>query len=139
MDCGRGEFIDYENGPAFQGAYPFTDWCAPTKNWRIIYTQDPRAGVAEESAHNVIGGEVPLWTETIDTTSLDTIVWPRAAAAGESWWSGRTDHTGQNRSMYDARERLSEMRERMLARGVRGAPITQLWCDQADAIDCSNE
>lgn len=139
LDCGRGEFIDYENGPAFQGAYPFTDWCAPTKNWRLVYSQDPRAGVAEDSAHNVLGGEVALWTETVDTTSLDTIVWPRAAAAGESWWSGRTDHSGKNRSMYEVRPRLSEMRERMLARGVRGAPITQLWCDQADTIDCSSE
>ncbi|OAA58147.1 beta-hexosaminidase beta chain [Cordyceps fumosorosea ARSEF 2679] len=139
LDCGRGSFLDYENGPALQKAYPFNDWCQPTKNWRLIYLQDPRAGLTGEAAANVIGGEVALWTETVDGTSLDTVAWPRVAAAGESWWSGRLDAQGQNRSMYDARPRLSEMRERMLARGVRGAPITQLWCDQADPIDCSTE
>ncbi|EGX88104.1 beta-hexosaminidase beta chain [Cordyceps militaris CM01] len=139
LDCGRGQFIDYETGPAFQSAYPFTDWCVPTKNWRLIYAQDIRAGLADEAAANVIGGEVALWTETVDATSLDTLVWPRAAAAGESWWSGRSGADGKNRSMYEVRPRMSEMRERMLARGVRGAPITQLWCDQADTIDCSGE
>ncbi|KAK8146007.1 N-acetyl-glucosamine-6-phosphate deacetylase [Beauveria asiatica] len=139
LDCGRGQFIDYENGPAFQRAYPFTDWCAPTKNWRLIYAQDPRAGISGDAAANVLGGEVAVWTETIDATSLDTIVWPRAAAAGESLWSSRYESDGKNRSMYDVRPRLSEMRERMLARGVRGAPITQLWCDQADTLDCSSE
>ncbi|TQW02945.1 glycoside hydrolase family 20 [Cordyceps javanica] len=139
LDCGRGGWVDFENGPGFQRAYPFNDWCAPARSWRLIYAQDPRAGLSGEAAANVLGGEVAMWTETVDAASLDAIVWPRAAAAGESWWSGRYDADGRNRSMYDARARLSEMRERMLARGVRGAVITQLWCDQADTIDCSEE
>lgn len=103
----------------------------------MIYSHNPRQGLSGEAAKNVLGGELPVWAETIDTTNLDSIIWPRAAAAGESWWSGSMDHSGKNRSMLDARVRLAEMRERMLARGVRGAPITQLWCDQTDPEDCS--
>ncbi|OAQ90480.1 glycoside hydrolase family 20 [Purpureocillium lilacinum] len=138
LDCGRGEWIDYETGPAFQKAYPFNDWCNPTKNWRLIYTHDPLIGLSKESAKRVIGGETPVWTETIDPASVDTIIWPRGAAAGEAWWSGYLDpDTGRNRSMYDVRVRLSEQRERMLARGVKATAITQLWCDQAAKDDCA--
>lgn len=138
LDCGRGEFIDYPNGPIYQANYPFVDWCSPVKNWRLIYSHDPMAGLSAESAKLVIGGETPLWSETIDGANLDSIVWPRAAAAGEAWWSGSTEpDTGKNRSIIDVRIRLSEQRERMLSRGVKGAPITQLWCDQAESDACS--
>lgn len=88
-------------------------------------------------AKNVLGGEVAVWTETIDPTSLDTVVWPRAAAAGEAWWSGRKDKSGKARSVYEARPRLEEMRERMLLRGVSGAPISQLFCEQSPLGDCT--
>ncbi|KAK2603418.1 Glucosamine-6-phosphate isomerase (Glucosamine-6-phosphate deaminase) (GNPDA) (GlcN6P deaminase) [Conoideocrella luteorostrata] len=134
LDCGRGEWIDYREGAS---AYPYNDWCSPTKNWRVIYTHDPIANMSESVAKNVIGGEVAVWTETIDPTSLDSIVWPRAAAAGEGWWSGRKDSKGKDRSLYKARPRLEEMRERMLVRGVRGAPISQLFCEQSPIGDCT--
>lgn len=94
--------------------------------------------MSKEFAHNVLGGELAVWTETIDPVSLDTIIWPRAAAAAEVWWSGRTDAQGVNRTQLDARPRLSEQRERMLTRGVRGTPITQLWCDMNDVEDCAH-
>lgn len=130
LDCGRGQWQDFQNGPRFDRFYPFNDWCDPAKNWRLIYSHDPAAGVAPAAVKNVLGGEVAVWTETIHATSLDSIMWPRAGAAAEVWWSGRVDENGVNRSQYDARPRLSEQRERMLSRGVRGTPITQLWCDQ---------
>ncbi|KAK5991552.1 Beta-hexosaminidase [Cladobotryum mycophilum] len=138
LDCGRGEWLDSPNGEAFDNSYPFPDWCSPTKNWRLMYSHEPTDGVSAEAAKNILGGEVCLWTETVDTTSLDSILWPRAAAAAEIWWSGKTDAKGANRSQVDARPRLSEQRERMLARGVRGTPITQLWCDQVDVENCVN-
>lgn len=138
LDCGRGQWLDFPNGPSRDTFFPFNDWCAPTKNWRLMYTHEPRDGVDPEFADNVLGGEVATWTETIDNASLDAIVWPRAGVAGEIWWSGITDNEGQNRSQYDIRPRLSEQRERMLARGVRGGPITQLWCDQNDVADCGH-
>lgn len=86
----------------------------------------------------MLGGELPVWAETIDTTSLDSIIWPRAGAAAEVWWSGRTDADGKNRTQLDARPRLSEQRERMLTRGVKGTPITQLWCDMNGVDRCEH-
>ncbi|KAL6859842.1 Glucosamine-6-phosphate isomerase (Glucosamine-6-phosphate deaminase) (GNPDA) (GlcN6P deaminase) [Amphichorda felina] len=138
LDCGRGQWLDFPNGPTWQLFYPFNDWCAPTKNWRLLYSHDPADGVSEEAKKNVLGGEMPVWAETIDPLSIDTIIWPRAGAAAEVWWSGRIDADGNNRTHLDARPRLSEQRERMLKRGVKGTPITQLWCDMNDADRCAH-
>ena len=80
----------------------------------------------------MLGGEVAVWTESIDPQTLDSIVWPRASAAGEVLWSGRQDASGHNRSQIEALPRLLEFRERMVARGVRAAAITQQWCATAD-------
>ncbi|KJK89666.1 hypothetical protein H633G_06411 [Metarhizium anisopliae BRIP 53284] len=130
-------WLDFKDGPSLDAAYPFADYCSPTKNWRLIYSHDPVENMTAEAAANVIGGEVAVWTEMIDPVSLDTLAWPRAAAAGEAWWSGRKDAEGNLRSVFTARPRLEEMRERMLARGVRGAVISQLFCGQSPLEDCA--
>lgn len=138
LDCGRGQWINMENGAAYRQFYPFNDWCGPTKSWQLVYSYDPRAGLSEEAAKLVLGGEVAIWSETIDEQTIDSIIWPRANAAGEVLWSGRIDPaTGQNRSQLEAIPRLSEMRERLVARGVRPAALTQLWCTQANPLECS--
>ncbi|KAK4451611.1 glycoside hydrolase [Podospora aff. communis PSN243] len=133
LDCGRGQWLNFANGAAFQTFYPFNDWCGPTKSWRLIYSHDPTVGLTPSEAALVLGGEVAVWTESIDPQTLDSIIWPRASAAVEVLWSGRTDPaTGQNRSMIDAQPRLVEWRERMVNRGIGAAAITQQWCSMAD-------
>jgi len=136
LDCGRGQSLNFDNGEAFQTFYPFKDWCDPVKNWRLIYSHDPRANLTEEEAKNVLGGEVAVWSETIDAVTVDSIIWPRASAAGEVLWSGRHDAQGQNRTQMDAAPRLAEWRERMVARGVGAATVYQLWCSMGDATVC---
>jgi len=64
------------------------------------------------------------------------MLWPRGSAAAEVLWSGREDAQGTNRTFADASPRLAEMRERMVARGVRAAPVMQLWC-LANQGDCA--
>lgn len=131
--------MDFDNPVAAQ-FYPFNDWCTPTKNWRLIYAYDTiaAAGLTEEEAKLVLGGEVAVWSENIDSTNLDNLIWPRASAAGEVWWSGRQDAAGQNRSQYDASPRLADWRERMLARGVNAAPVQMPFCTQAqDPRECA--
>jgi hexosaminidase len=79
-----------------------------------------------------------VWAETIDPQNLDTLVWPRASAAGEVLWSGRYDASGQNRSLMDASPRLAEMRARMVASGFKASPVQMTFCTQADnATVCS--
>lgn len=101
-----------------------------------MYNHDPLEGLSGATASNVIGGEVALWSETIDGPTFDNIAWPRAAAAGEGWWSGRRDSSGSLRSMYEARPRLSEMRQRMLARGIAGGAVTVGFCAQSELGEC---
>lgn len=137
LDCGRGAWVNYDNGPAFQAGYPFNDWCGPTKSWRLMYTHDPVAGLSSEEAKLVLGGEVAVWSELADSSNLDSLMWPRASAAGEVLWSGRQDASGQNRSQYDAAPRLAEFRERMVARGVRAMPVQMVYCTQGDASTCA--
>ena len=81
LDCGRGAWIPYAND-VFDKGYPFNDWCGPTKSWGLIYSHNPRANMSEEQAKLVLGGEVAVWSETIDAANLDSVVWPRACAAG---------------------------------------------------------
>ncbi|KKA30299.1 hypothetical protein TD95_005089 [Thielaviopsis punctulata] len=138
LDCGRGQWLDFANGHAFEAFYPFNDWCSPTNNWRKIYSYDPRAGLSEAEKPLVLGGEAGVWSETIDTTNFDSLVWPRASAVGEVLWSGRQDASGTNRSQYDASPRLSALRERMVARGVGASPIQMTFCTQAqNPLDCA--
>lgn len=95
-----------------------------------MYSHDPAAGLnGSAAAKNVLGGEVALWSETIDAQNLDSLTWPRAAAAAETLWSGRIDAaTGQNRSQVDAAPRLNAQRARLVARGIGAAPIQMEWC-----------
>ena len=86
---------------------------------------------------NVLGGEVALWSETVDPVNMDGLLWPRSSAAGEVLWSGRQDASGQNRSQLDAAPRLAMLRERMVARGVAASPVQMIFCTQNNATDCS--
>lgn len=104
----------------------------------LIYSHDPAANVAAASAKNVLGGEVAVWSETIDASNLDNIIWPRASAAGEVWWSGNIDPaTGQQRDQLTVVPRLNEFRERLLARGVNAVPIQMTYCTQLNATACT--
>lgn len=85
----------------------------------------------------MLGGEVAVWSELIDGSNLDNIVWPRASAAGEVLWSGRQDASGRNRSQYDAAPRLAEFRERMVARGVSAMPVQMVFCTQGGPGECA--
>ncbi|SMQ51701.1 unnamed protein product [Zymoseptoria tritici ST99CH_1A5] len=129
LDCGRGQFLDFYPSNA-AGFFPFSDYCAPLHNWRAMYAYDPLTGVPENSTHLVLGGEVHIWSEQTDSANLDSMVWPRAAAAGEVLWSGAKDASGQNRSQVEASPRFAEMRERLVARGIRADTSFQPFCTQ---------
>ncbi|KAJ4159899.1 uncharacterized protein LMH87_007836 [Akanthomyces muscarius] len=136
LDCGRGSWVDYADS-AITANTSFNSWCDPYKSWRVVYNHDPLAGLeGSEAAKRVIGGEAALWSETVDGPTFDQIAWPRAAAGAEVWWSGRRDRSGKMRSIYEARPRLSEMRERMLARGIVGGNLAPGFCTQSKLGEC---
>ncbi len=129
--------MDFSNGASFNEFYPFNDYCSPVKNWRLIYSYDPTAGLTDAQKALVLGGEIHMWSEQTDPVILDSMVWPRAGAAAEVLWSGRQDASGQNRSQLDASPRLAEMRERMVLRGVNAGPVQMIFCTQHNSTECS--
>ncbi|KAL5320523.1 hypothetical protein ACEPPN_011329 [Leptodophora sp. 'Broadleaf-Isolate-01'] len=137
LDCGKGQWLNFDNGASFQQYYPFLDYCSPVKNWRLVYSYDPLGGVPANETHLVMGGEVHIWSEQTDPVNLDDMVWPRASAAGEVLWSGRQDASGQNRSQITAGPRLAEMRERMVSRGISAGPVQMVFCTQNNATECA--
>ena len=71
----------------------------------------------------VLGGEAHLWAELTDSITLDGMLWPRLSAAAEVLWSGPGRPVDE-----DATRRLAEMRERLVARGVRAGMVQMEWC-----------
>ncbi|KAK0547502.1 Glucosamine-6-phosphate isomerase (Glucosamine-6-phosphate deaminase) (GNPDA) (GlcN6P deaminase) [Tilletia horrida] len=76
LDCGAGAWLgNYPDGQS---------WC-PFVTWQKGYQFDPYAGTQNvtEGRKRVLGGEVALWSEQSDETSLDGYLWPRAGSAAE--------------------------------------------------------
>ena len=77
------------------------------------YGVDPLAGpaaqLAPEQAANILGGEACMWAELVDAETVDSRVWPRAAAIAERFWSAR-DLTDVD-SMYTRMETISRLLE----------------------------
>ena len=129
LDCGKGQWLDFAPGEASADAWPYEDYCAPFHNWRLIYSKDPYEGIPSDLQHLVVGGEAHMWGEQTDAVNLDPMLWPRAAAAAEVLWSGAKDASGQNRSQIEASPRLSDLRERLVAKGVRAEPVRMPYCE----------
>ena len=56
--------------------------------WAKVYETEPLAGITDPREQAlVLGAEVCKWGETTDASVFDEVVWPRLAAAAETWWS----------------------------------------------------
>ncbi|KAJ3997919.1 N-acetylhexosaminidase [Lentinula boryana] len=114
LDCGAGGWV---------GANPSgNSWCDPFKTWQYAYSFDPIANMTDAQAKQVIGGEHLLWTEQSHASNLDPIVWPRAAASAELFWSG------PGGDISEALPRLHDIAFRMTQRGVGAIALQPLWC-----------
>ena len=58
----------------------------------------------------------------MDGTSLDSRIWPRAAAAAERLWSDPEEGT------IVAEARFYRHRERLVTRGIQADAVTPEWC-----------
>lgn len=99
LDQGYGSWLDPDpTNPESTVKPPYLDWAGPYKNWRQIYSYDPFADVTEEQK-----------------------LWPRVAAAGEILWKGPM------KVEEATTRRLAEMRERLVAMGMRAEMVQMEW------------
>ncbi|GAA5879825.1 hypothetical protein JCM8547_005776 [Rhodosporidiobolus lusitaniae] len=119
LDCGHGGWV----GNNVEG----NSWCDPFKTWQKMYSFDPLGNLTESQQSLVLGGQSLVWTEQTSPQNLDQVVWPRAAAAAEVFWTGGNLEDGK-RDVKEALPRLHDWRYRAVARGINAAPLQPHWC-----------
>ncbi len=127
LDCGQGGFINPTPGNLQTLIHdPFLDYCNPVKNWRHMYSYNPYTNISESLWSLMEGGEMHMWTEQTDPTTMDMMIWPRAAAAAEVLWSGPA---GPNTNLTDVERRLAMWRERVVINhGVKAGMVQMTYC-----------
>ncbi|RZF41619.1 hypothetical protein LSTR_LSTR000333 [Laodelphax striatellus] len=91
--------------------------------WSAVYGHRPWQNYSNEQIDKILGAEVCLWTENIDENSLDSRLWPNAAAFAEVLWSNFAEMR-----VGSAADRLDVQRLRMVRNGIMAAPIQPEWC-----------
>ncbi|XP_068632300.1 chitooligosaccharidolytic beta-N-acetylglucosaminidase [Battus philenor] len=112
FDCGFGAWVGSGN-----------NWCSPYIGWQKIYDNSPKS-MAREYSDLILGGEAALWSEQVDTSSLDGRLWPRAAAMAERLWSE------PDTDWHHAEYRMLHTRERLVRMGVKAESLEPEWCSQ---------
>ena len=81
------------------------------------------------SMHSVLGGEASSWGENCDAANVDERVFHRLPPIAERLWSDASVT-----SIFDARNRMAELRCKLLRRGIMAGPTYPDYCD-ADLDD----
>jgi hexosaminidase len=80
---------------------------------RYYYGIDPLADAAQklapEEASRILGGEACMWAEFVNAETVDSRIWPRAAAIAERLWSPK--EVADVDSMYARMEAVSRVLE----------------------------
>ena len=88
--------------------------------WAQVYETEPLAGITDPAERAlVLGGELCKWGENTDASVFDGKVWPRLAAAAETFWSP-LDLT---RTALSAEARMEWFRCRLLKMGIGASPL----------------
>ncbi|CAK6950979.1 beta-hexosaminidase subunit alpha [Scomber scombrus] len=103
----------------------YLDKPGPTHNWSRYYNVWPLAFTGtEEQKKLVIGGEVCMWGEYVDSTNLNQRLWPRASAAAERLWSDEKETSNVEKAL----PRLQDFRCKLLRRGIQAEPLYIGYC-----------
>ena len=125
LDCGTGNEFGQDS------------WCDPFKTWRTIFFTDPLKGIRSAAQkERILGGEVALWTEVASWGSLETKLWPRAAAYGGRLWNhaAGTRLAAETNGWVEVELALAAHATRLLGRGLHSDQITPQFCQQQPAM-----
>ena len=77
----------------YRGVLSFGYYLDYLKPAGFHYSNDPLSGASgqltAEQASRILGGEACMWTEYVNFETVDSRIWPRAAAIAERLWSPR--------------------------------------------------
>ncbi|KSA03944.1 uncharacterized protein AC631_00214 [Debaryomyces fabryi] len=134
LDCGYGGFvtndlryIDSEKNKEFNRGNGGS-WCNPYKTWQRIYSYDFAANLSQAQKDHILGVEVALWSEQVDSTVLSQKIWPRTAALAELTWSGNKVVGTEKLRTNSLTQRLFNFREYLVALGYNVSPLVPKYC-----------
>ncbi|CAH2353548.1 beta-hexosaminidase [[Candida] railenensis] len=135
LDCGFSGFVT--NDPRYIDVPANDDfnennagsWCGPYKSWQRIYDYDFTQNLTETEKSHVLGAEVCLWSEQVDSAVITQKIWPRTAALAESTWSGNKNAEGYFRTNFVS-QRIFNFREYLVAIGIDASPLVPKFCLQ---------
>uniref|UniRef100_UPI003F509996 family 20 glycosylhydrolase n=1 Tax=Microbacterium chionoecetis TaxID=3153754 RepID=UPI003F509996 len=118
--------MKYPNGPELG-----LTWANGPTSIERAYTWEPSDIVAGVDDSGILGVEAPLWTETIRTAAdIDTMAFPRAAAAAEAAWSPATG-ASDLRTWASFRERVGALGPLWTSMGVGFHPSEEIpWATE---------
>jgi hexosaminidase len=116
----RGEAsMDASTAEGYQGILSAGYYLDGMKSAEAHYLVDPApadAALTPEQRNLVLGGEAAMWGEFVNESTLDSRIWPRAAAIAERFWS-----PGSVRDVDDMYRRLDAFSAELDAIGIRQA------------------
>ncbi|XP_055610390.1 probable beta-hexosaminidase fdl isoform X2 [Uranotaenia lowii] len=121
LDCGFGSWRSTAEGA-----------CSPYRNWQTVYKHRPwdEMKLTSLQMKQILGGEACLWTEQVDESTLDSRLWPRAAALGERLWTDPIEEVYSESVPKETFNRMSVFRNHLLELGLRAEPIFPKYCTQ---------
>ncbi|XP_062542125.1 probable beta-hexosaminidase fdl isoform X2 [Armigeres subalbatus] len=121
LDCGFGSWRSTAEGA-----------CSPYRNWQTVYKHRPwdEMKLTSLQMRQILGGEACLWTEQVDESTLDSRLWPRAAALAERLWTDPVEEIYSESVPKDTFNRMSVFRNHLLELGIRAEPIFPKYCAQ---------
>jgi len=123
LDCGYGAWVGSEGN----------NWCSPYKGWQQQYGNDPYEilksrgfYIDEELKNRIRGSEAAMWSEQVDSTTVEGKLFPRISAVGERLWSGPNENWKND--YMEVEIRMVAHRQLLVDRGIEADALQPEYC-----------